>query len=172
MNQLLRKYALRTTNEGRMENMSQLLKKYALLAACVALAMCFATRPAHAQMVDDSGTGEHLLFAYWSTANYVNTNVNIHSPLGVRASAEALNVVSVVVIRDAMGMAAVDFKTCLTPGDSWTATLSSEGLMVMDPGECDALVQQTAGGARGSHAHRNSRDGRDGLTRRSRQWLP
>ena len=32
--------------------MSQLLKKYALLAACAVLALCFITRPAQAQMVD------------------------------------------------------------------------------------------------------------------------
>ena len=43
------------------------------------------------------GTGEHLLFAYWSTANYMNTNVNVHSPLGVRTSGETKNVVRVVV---------------------------------------------------------------------------
>ena len=64
--------------------MSQLLKKYALLTACAVLALCFATRPAHAQMVADGGTGEHLLFGYWSTANYMNTWVAIHSPVGVR----------------------------------------------------------------------------------------
>ena len=64
--------------------MSQLLKKYALLTACAVLALCFATRPAHAQEVARGGTGEHLLFAYWSTGNYTNTNVDVHSPLGVR----------------------------------------------------------------------------------------
>ena len=68
--------------------MSQLLKKFALLTACAALALCFTARSAHAQAVtqadvDESGTGEHLLFAYWTTANYTNTNINIHSPLGV-----------------------------------------------------------------------------------------
>ena len=123
--------------------MSQLLKKYALLAACAVLALCFATRPAHAQSVADGGTGEHLIFGYWSTANYMNTNVNVHSPSGVRTSNETKNVVR-VVIRDDMGEAAADFKVCLTPGDSWTATLSMGGLMVMDPGECDDDVQQSA----------------------------
>ena len=67
--------------------MSQLLKKFALLTACAVLALCFATRPAHAQEVTevaDGGTGEHLLFGYWSTANYMNTWIAVHSPLGVR----------------------------------------------------------------------------------------
>ena len=84
------------------------------------------------------GSGEHLLFAYWSADNYMNTNVNIHSPLGVRVSGETMNVVR-VVIRDDMGEAARDFKICLKPGDSWTATLSMGGLMVMDAGECGSV---------------------------------
>jgi len=122
--------------------MSQLLKKFALLAACAVLALCFATRPAHAQSVANGGSGEHLFFAYWSTANYMNTNVSVHSPLGVRVSGETMNVVR-VVIRDNMGDTARDFKICLKPGDSWTANLSMGGLMVMDAGECDEDVYQT-----------------------------
>ncbi len=126
--------------------MSQLLKKYALLTACAVLALCFATRPAQAQTVAMGGTGEHLLFAYWSTADYTNTNVNIHSPLDVRdkPSDETMNVVR-VVIRDAMGKGQADFKICLMPGDSWTATLSMDGLMVMDGGGCDESVHHSAG---------------------------
>ena len=146
MNQLLKKYMAPTTNEGRTESMSQLLKKCALLAVCVALALCFTTRSAHAQAdptVNMSGVGEHLIFGYWSTADYMNTNVNIHSPLGVRTSGETKNVVR-VVIRNGMGMAAANFKICLTPGDSWTATLSMDGLMVADAGNCDDAVQQMA----------------------------
>ena len=85
--------------------MSQLLKKFALLTACAVLALCFATRPAHAQSVAANGTGEHLLFAYWSTADYMNTNVAIHSPVGVRVSGETMNVVK-ITIRDEMGDAA------------------------------------------------------------------
>ncbi len=148
MNQLLRKYAMQTTNEGRMENMSQLLKKCALLAACVALALCFTTRSAHAQMVDMSGTGEHLFFGYWSTANYMNTQLNVHSPLGVRDSGEPMNVVHIRLrsaAPDAPGApnTVVSFNICLTPGDSWTAAMSSDGLMVADPGECDEMVAQS-----------------------------
>ena len=131
--------------------MHQILGKYVVLTVCAVLALCFALRPAHAQTTLDlnapgvfpGGTGEHLLFAYWSTANYTNTNVSIHSPLGMRTSGETKNVVR-VVIRDDMGEKASDFKICLTPGDSWAATLSSAGLMVADPGECDDVVQQTA----------------------------
>ena len=123
--------------------MSQLLKKYALLAACAVLALFFAMRPVHAQSVAMGGTGEHLLFAYWSTAKYVNTLVAIKSPLGVRNSGEAMNVVR-IVIRDAMGKGVADFNTCLMPGDSWTASLSMDGLMVGDPGGCDDAVVQPA----------------------------
>ncbi|MCE2485352.1 MAG: hypothetical protein J4F42_07550, partial [Desulfurellaceae bacterium] len=94
--------------------MSQLLKKYALLTACAALALCFATRPAQAQTastlterapaIAPGGAGEHLLFAYWSTANYMNTNVNIHSPLGMRSSIlEQTSNVVYVRVRSAAG---------------------------------------------------------------------
>ena len=131
--------------------MSQLLKKFALLTACAVLALCFATRPAHAQMVDMNGTGEHLLYGYWSTANYMNTWVAVHSPLGVRTSGETKNVVRVVV-RDQMGDAAVDFKICLTPGDSWTAALSMAGLTVADAGRCDEDVAQPTGRSAGRSA--------------------
>ena len=123
--------------------MSQLLKKYALLAACAVLALCFAMRPAHAQMVDASGTGEHLFFGYWSTANYMNTQVNVHSPLGVRDSGETENVVHIRVRNmDTSDNTVVSFNVCLMPGDSWTAALSMDGLMVMDPGQCDDDVAQ------------------------------
>ena len=123
--------------------MSQLLKKSALLAVCAALALCFATQSAQAQMVASGGTGEHLFFAYWSTANYTNTNVNIHSPLGVRTgAAQRKNVVYVRVRSTAPDRNVVaSFNICLMAGDSWTATLSSEGLMVGDPGECDGDVR-------------------------------
>ena len=143
MSQLLKKYTMLTTNEGRMESMSQLLKKSALLAVCAALALCFATQSAQAQMVASGGTGEHLFFAYWSTANYTNTNVNIHSPLGVTlGAAQPKNVVYVRVRSTAPDRNVVaSFNICLMAGDSWTATLSSEGLMVGDPGECDGDVR-------------------------------
>ncbi len=124
--------------------MSQLLKKYALLTACAVLALCFATRPAQAQMVESSGTGEHLIFAYWSADMYTKTNLNIHSPLGVMDSGETKNVVR-VVIRDDMGEAKADFKICLMPGESWTAALSGGMLQVEDGGECDDRAQQAAG---------------------------
>ena len=130
--------------------MSQLLKKYALLAACAVLALCFITRPAQAQMVAPSGAGEHLLFAYWSTANYINTNVNIHSPLGVTAGVgQPKNVVYVRIRSAAFDRNTVaSFHICLMPGDSWTATLSMDGLMVMDEGGCDGdLVELGSGPA-------------------------
>ena len=132
--------------------MSQLLKKYALLAACAVLALCFITRPAHAQTLPDpgaavapGGTGEHLLFAYWSTANYTNTHVNIHSPLGKTASSfsDPKNVVYVRVRTTAPDRnVVVSFNICLLPGDTWTAALSMDGLMVMDEGGCDGDLQE------------------------------
>ena len=89
MNQFLRKYAMLTTNEGRMESMNQLLKKCVLLAGCAALALCFTTRSAHAQTVAGSGTGEHLLFAYWSTEQLrEHPDCGSLSPWGVRNSGE------------------------------------------------------------------------------------
>ena len=94
------------------------------------------------------GTGEHLLFAYWSTANYMNTNVNVHSPLGVKDSMEMKNVVHIMV-RDADGDTVTSFNVCLLPGDSWTANFSMGGLMVVDAGGCDGDVVGPAGG-RGS----------------------
>ena len=119
--------------------MSQLLKKFALLTACAVLALCFTVRSGHAQMVEPGGVGEHLLFAYWSTANYTNTNVNIHSPLGVTgAVAPDKNVVYVRIRSAAFDRNTLaSFNICLNAGDSWTATLSMDGLEVMDPGGCD-----------------------------------
>ena len=121
--------------------MSQLLKKYALLTACAVLALFFTMRPAHAQSVNDGGTGEHLLFTYWSTANYMNTNLSIHSPLGVRNTGEAMNVVRVKV-RDTMGESLADFKICLMPGESWTAAMAGGMLTVVDGGRCDDKAKQ------------------------------
>lgn len=124
--------------------MSQLLKKYALLTACAALALCFATRPAQAQMVEPGGTGEHLFFAYWTTDNYTNTSVNIHSPLGMYGADDPdKNAVYVRIRSDAADRNVVtSFMICLNPGDSWTATLSMDGLMVMDEGECDGDLRE------------------------------
>ena len=134
--------------------MSQLLKKYALLTACAVLALCFATRPAQAQTVNMGGTGDHLLFAYWSADMYTNTNVNIHSPLGVRGGTETKNVVHVRVRKtdaDSAANTVVSFDICLMPGDSWTANLSMDGLTVVDAGGCDGDVQASGTGDRGSH---------------------
>lgn len=125
--------------------MSQLLKKCALLAACAALALCFTTRSAHAQTatVSSSGTGEHLIFAYWSVENYTDTLVSINNPLGVRDdTTDEMNNVVHVVVRDTMGMAQTSFNICLTPGGSWTAVISKSGLSVGTPGGCDDAVQQ------------------------------
>ena len=126
--------------------MSQLLKKFALLTACAALAFCFAARPAQAQMVEPSGVGEHLLFAYWSVDDGMNTNINIHSPLNVTGGiAPDKNVVYVRVRSDAFDRNIVaSFNICLNAADSWTATLSEEGLMVMDEGGCDGDLRDLA----------------------------
>ena len=131
--------------------MSQLLKKYALLTACAVLALCFATRPAHAQSVANGGIGEHLLFAYWTTDSYTDTNIAIHSPLGVRSKIESedRNVVH-VVLRDDMGDKMKEFDICLRPGDTWTAALSMGQLAVGDPGQCDGDVLAAADPARGT----------------------
>lgn len=124
--------------------MSQLLKKFALLTACAALAFCFTTRPASAQMVEPGGTGEHLFFTYWSADKYTNTNVNIHSPLGMYGADDPAKNAVYVRIRSAAPDRNIvaSFNICLNPGDSWTARLSMDGLMVMDEGECDGDLRE------------------------------
>ena len=124
--------------------MNQLLKKFALLTACAALALCFTAQSAQAQRVEPGGVGEHLFFGYWSTGNYTNTNVNIHSPLGVTgAVAPDKNVVYVRVRNTAPDRnVVVSFNICLTAGDSWTATMSMDSLMVMDEGGCDGDLRE------------------------------
>ena len=124
--------------------MSQLLKKFALLTAGAVLALCFTARPASAQMVEPDGTGEHLFFAYWSADEYTNTNVNIHAPLGVPGGVAPDNTVVYVRVRSTAPdrNTVASFNICLLPGDSWTATLSMEGLMVMDEGGCDGNLRE------------------------------
>lgn len=124
--------------------MSQLLKKFALLTACAALALCFTMRPAQAQMVEPGGTGEHLFFAYWTVDNYTNTSVNIHSPLGMYGADNPDKNAVYVRVRSAAPDRNIvtSFMICLNPGDSWTATLSMDGLMVMDEGECDGDLRE------------------------------
>lgn len=125
------------------------LHHYARLLTGVVLAFCAAPQEATAQAVTVApyGAGEHLLFAYWSTASGTNTNVNIHSPLGVRSAqtAEDQNVVHVRVRSAAADRnVVVAFNICLRPGDSWTAVLSSAGLQVVSAGTCDDQVQAPA----------------------------
>ncbi len=124
--------------------MSQGFRIYVLLAAWVAVAWNLA--PAEAQFVEGHRTGEHLLFAYWSVEDDTNTNVAVRRPLGVRdpVSEEAPEVAQVAV-RDRMGKIATEFKICLMPGDSWTATLTAAGLRVGDPGACDEKIHQGGG---------------------------
>ena len=146
--------------------MRQFLERYTLLTVCVMLAFCVTTRSAHAQLVprytlDETANtltydlnypiqtsnhhGDHLIFGYWSTANYTNTHINIHAPYGVQDSNEVKNVVHVRARNadaDVDKNTIVSFNICLMPGESWTAVLSSEGLMVVDPGECDDDVYQ------------------------------
>ena len=149
--------------------MSQLLKKFALLTACAVLALCFMARPAQAQapsadtaMVAAGGAGEHLFFAYWSTANYMNTHVNIHSPLGTTDEFEKPNAVY-VRIRDAEAdpddNIVASFMICLTGGDTWTATISEEGLMVRDPGGCDESLRQPATNPSNMNVNTPTKDG-------------
>ena len=130
------------------ENMKG-LQRYVRLLICAVLALCSTTQEAMAQAVTVApyGAGEHLLFTYWSTAAGTHTNVNIHSPLGLRAAhtAEAQNVVHVRVRSAAADRnVVVAFNICLRPGDSWTATLSAAGLQVGSAGGCDDQVQAPA----------------------------
>ena len=93
------------------------LQRSARLIACAVLAFCSTTQEAAAQAVTVApyGAGEHLLFAYWSTAAGTNTHVNIHSPLGIRSAhhAEEQNVVAVRV-RSAASKA-ISFRRLVCP---------------------------------------------------------
>ncbi len=121
--------------------MSQRLRTYVWLAVWAAVAWSFA--PAEAQYIESRGRGDHLLFAYWSVEDDTNTNVAVHRHRGVReqVSEEAPSVAQVAV-RDRMGKIATEFKICLMPGDSWTATLTAAGLRVGSPGACDEKIHQ------------------------------
>ncbi len=102
---------------------------------------------AHAQYTDFGHVGDHLVFAYWSVEDDTNTNVAVHAHRGVRDSKgeETPAAVAQVAVRDRMGKIATEFKICLMPGDSWTATLTAGGLRVGDPGECDERIHQGGG---------------------------
>ncbi len=124
--------------------MSQGFRIYVLLAAWMAVAWSFA--PAEAQNIHGRGQGEHLLFAYWSVENGTNTNVAVYRHVGVRGQvSEETPSVAQVAVRDRMGKIATEFKICLMPGDSWTATLTGAGLRVGSPGECDEKIHQGGG---------------------------
>ncbi len=102
---------------------------------------------------------EHLLFPYWSTENATNTNIHLHAPAGVmNETDDEAKVVVKVAVRDPMNKMVASLKICLTPADSWTATLSEQGLVVGDPGNCDEQVELEAAG-RGAVAQRTPKPG-------------
>ncbi len=144
--------------------MKQVFGKYVLVTAYAVLALFFTTWPAQAQEVSMSGVADHLLFGYWTTEDR-DTLVAVHAPLGVMSNRgdEGKNIVKITV-RDGGAPGFVDdtegaevseaesltsFDICLTPGDSWTAAITSDGedssaLVVVDPGACDEDVVQVS----------------------------
>ncbi len=126
--------------------MWQVLRTYVLLAAWAAVTGSFAPPAVEAQTTTSKGYGEHLLFAYWSAEAGTSTNVAVYRHLGVRGTAsEEKPLVAQLAVRDPMGKIATEFKICLMPGDSWTATLTGAGLRVGSPGECDERIHQGGG---------------------------
>ena len=136
--------------------------KHALVTAVAIVALLCMTWPAQALKVTTGGMGKHLLFAQWTTMNYRDTYIAIHSPLGIKAHTmnEPMNIVSVMIrdggmpeltekmygggeVKRAASLA--NLRICLTPGDTWTAVISAgdDGgsmLTVGDAGECDSSV--------------------------------
>ena len=126
--------------------MHHLRKHCGLLLALAGLAVCFTPRlaPAQAVTVAPDGVGEHLLFAYWSTAEGMTTLVSIHPPLGVRNAGPEDHTVVTVRVRSAAPdrNTVVAFKICLLPAASWTAALSAAGLRVVSAGGCDDTLHE------------------------------
>ena len=136
--------------------MKHLFGKHALVAVVAVLAVLCMTWPAQALKTHSGGVGNHLLFSYWTTADYKDTLVAIHSPLMVTKDfGDSMNLVRVVV-RDMMGDELSMFDICLTPGDSWTAGISSsemEGMSMLtvgSDGQCDGEIIQPGDNREGS----------------------
>ncbi len=142
------------------------LSRAAPCAVAVAVAVICAAFPRASSAQDPSVSNtatftnaEHLLFPYWSTENATNTNIHLHTPAGVmNETDDEAKVVVKVAVRDPMNKMVASLKICLTPADSWTATLSEQGLVVGDPGNCDEQVELEAAG-RGAVAQRTPEPG-------------
>ena len=139
--------------------------KHVLVTAVAIVALLCMAWPAQALKETTGGMGKHLLFAQWTTMNYRDTYIAIHSPLGVKSdlTMQDMNMVTVMIrgggmpeltekmygggeVKQAASLA--EFRICLEPGDTWTATLTTDGakgsmLMVGDAGECDSSVYIT-----------------------------
>ena len=135
--------------------MKHLFGKHALVAVVAVLAVLCMTWPAQALKTHSGGVGHHLLYSYWTTADYKDTLIAIHDPLGVKKTFGGMNLVTVVV-RDMMGGELAMFDICLADGDSWTAGISSsemEGMSMLtvgNEGECDGEIVQPGVNREGS----------------------
>lgn len=122
--------------------MRQFLRKSALVALLSAVALCGPAQQATAQpQVKANGVGDLLFFSYWTSADR-DTLISITNAFGGQAT-------RFVHIRLREGVASAEvanFTICLSPGDVWTAAISSTGtagtssLNIGDPGSCDASV--------------------------------
>jgi len=129
-----------------MEGKTRKVRKLALFtAAFMAAVFLFTGQPhkASAQpIVSPNGVGDLLIFQLWTTQGGTDTLVAIVNPFGGQAS-------RFVHVRFHEQVASVDvrnFTICLSPGDVWTAAISttvagtSSNLVVGNAGSCDAAV--------------------------------
>lgn len=128
--------------------MRHFLRKRALTTVLSVAVLVGLTQPATAAVdnptyptqVTPNGVGDLLIFGYWTTADR-DTLVAITNAFGGQAQ-------RFVHIRIREGVASTEvtnFTVCLSPGDVWTAAITTAGpgvssLQVANPGSCDAAV--------------------------------
>jgi hypothetical protein len=128
--------------------MRQFLRKSALVAVLSAVALCGSARQAAAvPVVTPNGLGDLLIFGYW-TAYDRDTLVAITNTFG----GQSQRYVHVRIREGVNSNEVANFTICLSPGDVWTAAITSTGrnastssLLIGDPGTCDGSVTNAQG---------------------------
>lgn len=128
--------------------MRQFLRKSAIVALLSAVALCGTARQATAQVaVTPNGVGDLLVFAYW-TAYERDTLIAITNAFG----GDARRYVHIRIHEGINSADVGDFTICLSPGDVWTAAITSNGrnasdstLVIGNAGTCDNTVASGQG---------------------------
>ena len=127
--------------------MRQFLRKRALVAVLSAIALVGMSQPAAAgpfnpnyiTQVTPNGVGDLLIFGYWTTDDR-DSLVSITNAFG----AQTERFVHVTIYEGVNSAELLNFTICLSPGDVWTAAISSDGansiFTVGNPGTCDESV--------------------------------